>query len=87
MIGLLVNHKEVEEMMYVLKREMDEILFDFSDERINPAVKKGMEERYQILFTLFKRIAPPKECIPYIRKAKYNNEIMTKQKMANGNRH
>ncbi len=74
MIGLLVNHKEVEELMYMLKREMDEILFDFSDERINHVVKRGMEERYHILFSLFKRIAPPNECIPYIRKATYNTK-------------
>lgn len=73
MIGLLINKKEVEELMYLLKREMDEILFDFSDERINPMVKRGMEERYRILFSLFKRIAPPKDCIPYIRKAIYND--------------
>jgi len=74
MIGLLVNHKEIEELMYVLKREMDEILFDLSDERINHVVKSGMEERYHILFSLFKRIAPPNECIPYIQKATYKKE-------------
>ncbi|WP_062350472.1 hypothetical protein [Bacillus kwashiorkori] len=68
MIGLLINKKENEELIYVLKRELDELLFDFNDERISDTVKKSMDERYDILFSLFKRIAPPKECLMYMRK-------------------
>lgn len=73
MLGILINQKEAEELSYMLRREMDELLMDFSDTRIHALVKKEMEERYQILFSLFKRIASPKECIPYIRKTKYIN--------------
>ena len=73
MLGLLVNNKEVDELIYMLKREMDELLLDFTDERINVVVKKAMEERYNNLFSLYKRIASPKECIPYIRKAKFTD--------------
>ena len=67
MIGLMINNKEKEELIYVLKREMDELLFDLEDERISLIVKKGMMERYEILFSLFKRLATPEECFSYIR--------------------
>lgn len=70
MIGLLINNKEVKEIEYLIKREMDEILFDLRDERIDHIVKRAMEERYNILFTLFKRVALPHECLKYMRKDK-----------------
>ncbi|WP_409276193.1 hypothetical protein V1499_00975 [Neobacillus sp. SCS-31] len=68
MIGLLVNTKEVKELEYLLKREMEEILFDLEDERIDHIAKRAMEERYKILFILFRRIAQPGDCIRYMRK-------------------
>ncbi len=37
-------------MEYILKRELEELLFDFEDERIHDVVKKAMEERYKIIF-------------------------------------
>lgn len=61
MLGLLINEKEYLEVRYLLVKEMDEILFDLEDERINPVVKRAMEERYQILFVLFKRFSPQNE--------------------------
>ena len=74
MIGLLVDQVEVKELEYLLKREMDEILFDVEDARIDHIVKRAMEERYQILFRLFKRIADPTECSRYIRTKKINSK-------------
>lgn len=70
MLGMLINEKEVKEVQYLLKREMDEILFDLEDERIDQLVKRAMEERYRILFGLFKRVASSKECLRYMRKTK-----------------
>lgn len=67
MLGLLVNYKEVKEIEYVLKREMEEILHDIEEPRIDHIVKRAMEERYQILFNLFRKIASPSECTKYIR--------------------
>lgn len=67
MFGFLINEKEVKEMEYLIKREMDEILFDLKDERIDHIVKRAMEERYKILFTLFRRVASPNECLKYMR--------------------
>ncbi|MCP8971152.1 hypothetical protein [Ectobacillus ponti] len=68
MLGLLVNQQEIKELEYLLKREMDEILFDFDDHRIDQLVKRSMEERYKTLFKLFTRIASPNECSRYVWK-------------------
>lgn len=72
MIGLLVNAREAKELEYLLKREMEEILFDLEDERIDHIAKKAMEERYKIIFMLFRRIAKPAECLKYMRKKRIN---------------
>ncbi|SEN73334.1 hypothetical protein SAMN05192533_1192 [Mesobacillus persicus] len=66
MLGFLVSQKERKELEYLIKREMDEILFDMKDERIDHVVKRSMSERYKILFSLFKRVAPPAECMKYM---------------------
>ncbi|WP_416829523.1 hypothetical protein [Ectobacillus polymachus] len=68
MLAFIVHEKEVKELEYVLKREMDEMLFDFEDERIDYLVKRAMEERYTIIFRLFMRITTPEECMRYARK-------------------
>lgn len=70
MIGFLLNEKEIKEVEYLIKREMDEILFDLTDDRIDRSAKRLMEERYKVLFSLFKRVAPPCDCLKYIRKEK-----------------
>lgn len=66
MLGIMINGQEENEIRYLIKREMDEILFDLKDERIDIIVKNAMEERYKILFSLFKRLASPKECFQYM---------------------
>ncbi|OIK04090.1 hypothetical protein [Bacillus sp. MUM 13] len=67
MLGFVINEKEKKEMEYIVKRELDEILFDLQDDRIDHIVKRAMEERYKILFNLFKRVAPSNECMKYMR--------------------
>lgn len=67
MLGLMLNENEQQEIEYVIKRELDEILFDLEDDRLDPLVKRAMEERYKILFNLFKRLAPAHECLAYMR--------------------
>lgn len=71
MIGFLVNQKEIKELEYLIKREMEELLLDFQDSRIDSIIKRAMEERYQILFKLYKRVASPSECAKYIRTKNY----------------
>lgn len=70
MIGILINEKEVKEIEYLIKREMDEILYDLKDDRIDQLVKRAMDERYMVLFTLFRRVAPPNECLKYLKRKK-----------------
>ena len=67
MLGLMINEKEKEELLYLLKREMDEILFDLQDDRIDHIVKRAIDEKYNILFNLFKRMGTEVECLTYVR--------------------
>lgn len=64
----MINEREQKEMAYVLKREMEEILLDLRDERIESNVKDVMRDRYKILFQLFKRVASERECMRYMPK-------------------
>ena len=52
MLGLLISDKEKMELEYLLKREMDEILTDFQDERIDHIIKRAMNEKFNLLFSL-----------------------------------
>ncbi|GGD03136.1 hypothetical protein GCM10007216_37300 [Thalassobacillus devorans] len=70
MLGLLMNENEREEIEYLIKREMDELLFDLNDHRIDHMVKRAMQERYQLLFELFKRVASHHECLKYMPRKK-----------------
>jgi hypothetical protein len=74
LLGFLINERERQEIEYLLKREMDEILFDLKDSRIDHIVKRAMDERYKILFTLFKRVASKKECLKYMKTTKVQQE-------------
>ncbi|WP_430174336.1 hypothetical protein [Peribacillus simplex] len=67
MFGLLINDKEKMELKYLLKREMDEILFDLQDDRMDHIVKRAINEKYNILFRLFKRVSTEEECLMYMR--------------------
>ncbi|MGO4890159.1 hypothetical protein ACJ2A9_20620 [Anaerobacillus sp. MEB173] len=67
MLGVLLSSKEVQEVEYLLKKEMEELLLDLGDSRIDGVVKRAMEERYQIIFKVYRRFATPQECSKYIR--------------------
>ena len=67
LFGIIIHEKEKLEIQYLLKREMDEILYDLEDERIDHIVKRAMKERYKYFtFSLFTRVAPHNECMNYI---------------------
>lgn len=78
MLALLINKREVKELEYLLKREMEELLQDLNDSRIDQIVKQAMEERYQVLFNFFKRFASDTECSKYIRNKKFKGNTMIK---------
>lgn len=75
MLGLMLNSKETQEIEYMLKRELEEILLDLTDSRIDGIVKRAMEERYKTIFQLYKRFASPKECYKYIRNKNQSQKV------------
>lgn len=77
MLGFLFHAKEVQELEYLLKRELEEMLLDFGDKRIDYLVKRAMEERYSLLFRMYARIAPPNELSKYVRRKKLGEEHYT----------
>ena len=76
MLGFMLNMKEAQEIEYLLKRELEELLLDLTDSRIEGIVKRAMEERYKIIFGLYKRFVTPKECYQYIRNKNQRSEKM-----------
>ncbi|UOQ84049.1 hypothetical protein [Gracilibacillus salinarum] len=68
MLGLLINDKEQQELQYVVKRELEELLFDLEDHRIDTMVKQAMRERYKVIFQLYTRVASEEEVKKYIPK-------------------
>jgi hypothetical protein len=67
MIGFLFNERECKELDYVLRKELDEMLFDLNDKRIDHEIKGAIESRYKIIFRMFARLASPKEISRYAR--------------------
>jgi len=65
-LGLLINEMEQKEIEYLIKRELEELLLDLEDSRIDSVTKKSMRKRYQKLFQLLLRVANREECLPYI---------------------
>lgn len=66
MIGLLVTDMERKEIVYLIKQEFEELLFEIDDHRIDDVVKQAMIKRYQSLFHLFRKVATEEECIRYM---------------------
>ena len=66
MLGLLINEMEQKEIGYLVKRELEELLMDLEDHRIDHVVKQAMRKRYQVLFKLFQRVATEEECFKYM---------------------
>ncbi|WP_096190482.1 hypothetical protein [Evansella halocellulosilytica] len=79
MLGLMLNGKESQEIEYLLKRELEELLLDLTDSRIDGIVKRAMEERYQIIFQLYKRFTTPKEYLKYVRQKQFSGKNIKSQ--------
>lgn len=68
MLGMLFNEKECKELDYVLRKEMDEMLFDLSDHRLDQELRSAIAKRYNTVFRMYARFAPSKELSRYARK-------------------
>lgn len=71
MLGFMFNERECSELEYMLKKELDEMLLDLSDSRMDAAIKKVINDRYKVVFNMYSRIGCPKEISKYIRNTKY----------------
>ncbi|MNI36019.1 hypothetical protein D3C73_900570 [compost metagenome] len=74
MIGFLFNERECKELDYVLRKELDEMLFDLNDKRIDIEVKGAIESRYKVIFRMYARLASPKEISKYARNKSYKSK-------------
>ena len=71
MLGMIINEKELTELEYIIKKEMDELIFDLEDARIDMTIKKAMYDRYHVLFQLFRRVANDSDVQKYIPNYKF----------------
>jgi hypothetical protein len=67
MLGFLFSTKECQELEYMLRRELEELMLDLGDHRIDGVVKAAMEDRYTTVFRMYARLATPKELSKYVR--------------------
>jgi hypothetical protein len=67
MLGFMLTDREGKELAYLIKKELEELLLDLSDPRIDDKVKQSMENRYQILFKMLTRFGSNHECAKYMR--------------------
>lgn len=67
MLGVLFNDRECKELNYLLRKELDEMLLDLTDNRIDSDIKSAIESRYKVIFRMYARLASPKELSKYAR--------------------
>ncbi|MBO8172806.1 MAG: hypothetical protein H0Z33_13075 [Bacillaceae bacterium] len=65
MLGFMLNQNECLELNYILRKELEEILLDLGDSRIEQTVKLAMRERYGVILKMFERVATPEEVHMY----------------------
>jgi len=71
MLGIIINNEELVELEYIIKKELDEIIFDLEDARMDITVKKAMYNRYHTLFQLFRRVASESDVQKYVLNYKF----------------
>lgn len=72
MLGFLLNERECRELDYLLRKELDEMLFDLNDKRMDGEIKQAIEARYKVVFRMYARLASPKEISKYARNRMYH---------------
>ncbi|OAB35109.1 hypothetical protein [Paenibacillus glacialis] len=71
MLGMLFNDRECKELDYVLRKELDEMLMDLGDKRLDQDIKQSIAKRYKVVFRMYARFAPPKELSKYARNNRF----------------
>ena len=68
MLGILLDERESKELDYkILRKELDEMLLDLKDRRIDESIRRAIDGRYRVIFRMFARFASPKELSRYAR--------------------
>ncbi|MGD9678305.1 MAG: hypothetical protein AB7V16_08175 [Vulcanibacillus sp.] len=70
MLGFIFNDRECKEIEYLLRKELDEMLLDLSDNRLDGLLRKAINDRYHIIFKIFFRFGDSKDLTKYIRSKK-----------------
>jgi hypothetical protein len=65
MLGMMFTDKECRELAYMLRKELDEMLLDIGDRRLDGPVKEAITKRYKIIFRMYARLASPRELSRY----------------------
>lgn len=65
MLGILFNNRECRELDYVLRKELDEMLLDLRDSRMDQEMMTAIESRYKVIFRMYARLASPKDLSRY----------------------
>ncbi|CAM3577346.1 hypothetical protein [Marinicrinis lubricantis] len=73
MLGILFSEKECKELDYLLRKEMDEMLLDLDDHRIDKSIKVAISSRYKVIFRMYARLASPKELAKYVISPNYQS--------------
>mgnify|MGYP001350158777 CR=1 FL=1 len=71
MIGMMLTERERVEFDYVLRKELDEMLLDLSDSRLEEQIRTAICERYRVILRMYARFAPLQELpryAPHIKK-------------------
>jgi hypothetical protein len=62
---MLFTDKECRELGYMLRKELDEMLLEISDRKLEGPVKEAIVQRYKIVFRIYARIASPRDLSRY----------------------
>ncbi len=65
LLGLLISDQEQRELEYLLKKEMDELLFELTFDDFDEEIKQSIKRRYMTLFNVYKRFANQNELVNY----------------------
>ncbi|WP_059048914.1 hypothetical protein [Paenibacillus senegalimassiliensis] len=70
MLGMLFTDHEYKELDYVLRKELDEMLLDMSDMRLDQDIREAIANRYKTVFRMYARFAPSRELSKYARRVR-----------------
>lgn len=71
MIGCVFNDRECREFAYILSKELDDMLLDLKDKRVDNEIKAAIESRYTVIFKMYARFTSKEDTSRYARNRIY----------------